>query len=124
MPAEKIAGLLAADKNVGSLDIEIDPNDPDRTLADIIEDPNSLSPEKEILQVDLKGKLQKALDTLSPREKQVLTLRFGLDDGRERTLEEVGTEIGVTRERIRQVETVALRKLRHPDRAIGYSNYI
>lgn len=124
VPAEKIAKLLAADKNVGSLDIEIDPNDPGQTLADIVEDQSSPSPEEEALGIDLRDRLQEQLNSLPPREREVLTLRFGLDDGRERTLEEVGAEIGVTRERIRQIEEVALRKLRHSDMAKGYRNYI
>ena len=72
----------------------------------------------------LKGQLDEVLDTLNPRERKVLELRFGLRDGRTRTLEEVGKEFGVTRERIRQIEAKALRKLRHPTRSKRLRDYL
>jgi len=72
----------------------------------------------------LKEQLEDVLDTLSPREEKVLRLRFGLDDGRSRTLEEVGQVFGVTRERIRQIEAKALRKLRHPSRSKKLKDYL
>ena len=75
-----------------------------------------LSPAEAALRVNLKEKTESALKTLTPREEQVLKMRFGLEDGREQTLEEVGRRFSVTRERIRQIEAKALRKLRHPSR--------
>ena len=72
----------------------------------------------------LKEQVEEALDSLSGRERRVLQLRFGLDDGRQRTLEEVGHEFGVTRERIRQIEAKALRKLRHPTRSKKLKDYL
>ena len=72
----------------------------------------------------LREQLSEVLDTLTPREQQVLRLRFGLDDGRPRTLEEVGRDFNVTRERIRQIEAKALRKLRHPSRSKKLKDYL
>jgi len=72
----------------------------------------------------LRNHLDEVLDSLSPREKRVLQLRFGMEDGKQRTLEEVGREFGVTRERIRQIEAKAIRKLRHPTRAKKLKDYL
>jgi RNA polymerase primary sigma factor len=72
----------------------------------------------------LKDQVEEVLSTLTPRERRVLQLRFGLEDGRSRTLEEVGKEFGVTRERIRQIEAKALRKLRHPSRSKKLKDYL
>lgn len=92
-------------------------------LGDFIPDTDSLSVEEEVELVSLRKVLDDAMDTLSEREKIILRMRFGLDDGRIRTLEDVGREFGVTRERIRQIEAKALRKLRHPSRAKKFEDY-
>ena len=89
----------------------------DSHLGDFIEDQEAQSPSDHAAYELLKEQLEDVLDTLTDREENVLRLRFGLDDGRTRTLEEVGKVFGVTRERIRQIEAKALRKLRHPSRS-------
>lgn len=95
----------------------------DSHLSDFIPS-NALSPDEQATRELLKAHLDEVLDTLSPREKRVLQLRFGLDDGKQRTLEEVGREFGVTRERIRQIEAKAIRKLKHPTRAKKLRDYL
>jgi RNA polymerase primary sigma factor len=89
----------------------------DSHLSDFIEDEGSAAPTDAVSSAMLKEQLVGVLDTLTPREEKVLRLRYGLDDGRPRTLEEVGKEFNVTRERIRQIEAKALKKLRHPSRS-------
>ncbi|HET9345324.1 MAG TPA: RNA polymerase sigma factor RpoD [Candidatus Limnocylindrales bacterium] len=89
----------------------------DTELGQLIEDPNAMRPEEMVAEQLLKEQVSRVLDSLEGREERVLRLRFGLDDGRPRTLEEVGKEFGLTRERIRQIESHALRKLRHPSRS-------
>ena len=89
----------------------------DSHLADFIEDTAVISPMEMTIRQALKESTERVLKTLSPREEKVLRMRFGLDDGAERTLEEVGHSFDVTRERIRQIESKALRKLRHPSRS-------
>jgi RNA polymerase primary sigma factor len=95
----------------------------DSQLGDFIEAPG-LKPDEQATRELLKDQLDEVLDTLSPREKRVLQLRFGLEDGKQRTLEEVGREFGVTRERIRQIEAKAVRKLKHPTRAKKLRDYL
>ena len=87
------------------------------SLGDFIADPDTLTPMEYTSKEMLKRELDNVLETLTDREEKVLRMRFGLLDGRSRTLEEVGREFGVTRERIRQIEAKALRKLRHPSRS-------
>ncbi len=89
----------------------------DTELGQLIEDVNAVAPDEAVADQMLKEQVEKVLDSLEGREERVLRLRFGLDDGRPRTLEEVGSEFGLTRERIRQIEAHALRKLRHPSRS-------
>ena len=96
----------------------------DSHLGDFIEDEDAPAPAEMASFVLLKEQLDDVLDTLTSRERKVLQLRFGLDDGRTRTLEEVGQEFGVTRERIRQIEAKALRKLRHPSRSRKLKDYL
>ena len=96
----------------------------DSHLGDFIEDINVSAPQDAATFTMLKEQLLSVLDTLTPREEMVLRLRYGIDDGHPRTLEEVGKEFGVTRERIRQIEAAALRKLRHPQRSKKLKDYI
>ncbi len=96
----------------------------DSHLGDFIEDRNALPPVDAASRQLLKEQIDSVLSTLTPREQRVLQLRFGLDDGRSRTLEEVGKEFNVTRERIRQIEAKALRKLRHPSRSRKLKDYL
>ena len=93
-------------------------------LGDFIKDESSLSPMDSASFSMLKEELDTAMDSLTDRERKVIRLRFGLDDGKTRTLEEVGREFDVTRERIRQIEAKALRKLRHPSRSIKLKDFL
>jgi RNA polymerase primary sigma factor len=95
----------------------------DSQLGDFIPS-EGLQPDEAATRELLKEHLDDVLDSLSPREKRVLQLRFGLEDGKQRTLEEVGKEFGVTRERIRQIEAKAIRKLKHPTRAKRLRDYL
>ncbi len=116
MPAEKVRKILRTSQEPISLETPI--GDDDEThLGDFIEDKSVVSPEEHVLRQSLRQQLEEILKTLSPREEQVLRYRFGLVDDTEYTLEQVGKMFGVTRERIRQIEAKALRKLRHPHRA-------
>jgi RNA polymerase primary sigma factor len=96
----------------------------DTELGSLIEDPDAVSPLDAVADQMLKEQLARVLDSLDGREEHVIRLRFGLDDGRPRTLEEVGHEFGLTRERIRQIESHALRKLRHPSRSRKLREYV
>lgn len=115
MPTKKVRDILKIAQEPVSLETPIGEED-DSHLGDFIKDKDATSPEQHASYEMLKEQLEEVLDTLTDREENVLRLRFGLDDGRTRTLEEVGRVFGVTRERIRQIEAKALRKLRHPDR--------
>lgn len=96
----------------------------DSKLGDFIKDDVMMAPDDAASHELLKEQMQEVLDSLAPRERRVLILRFGLEDGRQRTLEEVGKEFGVTRERIRQIEAKALRKLKHPTRSKKLKDYL
>jgi RNA polymerase primary sigma factor len=96
----------------------------DSHLGDFIEDEDAPAPAEAASYLLLREQISEVLSSLTPREQRVLELRFGLDDGRARTLEEVGQVFGVTRERIRQIEAKALRKLRHPSRSKKLKDYL
>ena len=113
---EKINSYTAASKNLLSLDKPLTEDD-DADMTEIIPDTNQKNPEEELLAVSTKDAILTILDTLSEREKTVVSMRFGLEDGIGHTLEDIGKTLGVTRERARQIETKAMRKLRQPLRA-------
>ena len=116
MPAEKVRDILKIAQEPVSLETPIGEEE-DSHLGDFIPDEDASEPSEAASFSLLKEQLMEVLETLTPREKKVLELRFGIIDGRTRTLEEVGKEFNVTRERIRQIEAKALRKLRHPSRS-------
>lgn len=120
---EKVREILKIAQEPVSLETPIGEED-DSHLGDFIEDQEATSPSDHAAYEMLKEQLEDVLDTLTDREENVLRLRFGLDDGRTRTLEEVGKVFGVTRERIRQIEAKALRKLRHPSRSKRLKDFL
>jgi RNA polymerase primary sigma factor len=122
LPIEKVREILKVSADPISLDTPIGEED-DSHLGDFIKDDTIVGPEDAAAYSVLQDQITKLLDTLTEREQRVLILRFGLKDGRTRTLEEVGKEFNVTRERIRQIEAKALRKLRHPSRARMLKGY-
>ena len=123
IPLEKIREIQKISLDPVSLETPIGEEE-DSHLGDFVEDEGALSPPDSAAFMLLKKQLEEVLDTLTEREKKVLALRFGLDDGRSRTLEEVGKEFGVTRERIRQIEAKALRKLKHPSRSKKLKDFL
>ena len=123
LPVEKVREIQKISQEPVSLEKPIGEEE-DSHLGDFIPDEDALSPADQVAYTLLKEQLLEAMSGLTPREEKVLRLRFGLDDGRQRTLEEVGREFNVTRERIRQIEAKALRKLRHPSRSKKLKNYI
>lgn len=123
MSTDKVREILKIAQEPVSLETPIGEED-DSHLGDFIEDKNATSPEQHASYELLKEQLEEVLDTLTDREENVLRLRFGLNDGRTRTLEEVGRVFGVTRERIRQIEAKALRKLRHPSRSNQLKDFL
>ncbi|EUJ24995.1 RNA polymerase sigma factor RpoD [Listeria grandensis] len=123
LPTEKVREILKIAQEPVSLETPIGEED-DSHLGDFIEDQEATSPSDHAAYELLKEQLEDVLDTLTDREENVLRLRFGLDDGRTRTLEEVGRVFGVTRERIRQIEAKALRKLRHPSRSKQLKDFL
>ncbi len=117
IPVDKVKSILSIAKEPVSLDKPIGSENEDSILGDFVEDKMTISPERTAERTLLKRQVDSILQTLSTREEQVIRLRFGIDDGYHRTLEEVGSIFGVTRERIRQIEDKALKKLRHPTRS-------
>jgi RNA polymerase primary sigma factor len=123
IPSDKVRGIVKVSQLPISLESPIGEEE-DSRLGDFVEDANALPPSDAATKQLLKEQIDEVLSTLTPREQRVLQLRFGLEDGRSRTLEEVGKEFGVTRERIRQIEAKALRKLRHPSRSRRLKDYL
>ncbi len=124
IPADRVREIMKLSKQLPiSLDSPIG-EEGDTHLGDIIEDKNALAPPEAASRQLLKDQIDDVLSTLTPRERRIIQLRFGLGDGVSRTLEEVGKEFNVTRERIRQIEAKALRKLRHPSRSSKLRGYL
>lgn len=123
MPIEKVMEIQKIAQDPVSLETPIGEED-DSHLGDFIQDDDSPAPHDAAAYTLLKEQLEEVMSTLTPREAKVLKLRFGLEDGKARTLEEVGREFDVTRERIRQIEAKALRKLRHPSRSKKLRDYM
>jgi RNA polymerase primary sigma factor len=123
MPAEKVREIMKLAQEPVSLETPIGEEE-DSHLGDFIPDDEAPAPAEMASYTLLKEQLNDVLHTLTPREEEVLKLRFGLEDGRTRTLEEVGLEFNITRERIRQIEAKALRKLRHPSRSKRLKDYL
>ncbi len=123
MPLDRVREISKISQEPVSLETPIGEEE-DSHLGDFIEDHDAPAPSDAASSVLLREQLDEVLKTLTPREAKVLKLRFGLDDGRQRTLEEVGHEFEVTRERIRQIEAKALRKLRHPSRSKKLKDYL
>jgi len=120
---EKVREIIKVSQEPVSLETPIGEEE-DSHLGDFIEDRGALAPAEAASHQLLKEQVEAVLDSLTGRERRVLQLRFGLEDGRARTLEEVGKEFNVTRERIRQIEAKALRKLRHPSRSRKLKDYL
>jgi RNA polymerase primary sigma factor len=116
LPVEKVREILKVVREPISLDTPIG-EDAEDFLGDFIEDKKTVHAMEAMTNMDLSKRAREVLSTLTPREEKVLRMRFGIDEGGEHTLEEVGETFSVTRERIRQIETKALRKLRHPSRS-------
>ena len=116
LPVERVREIMKISEEPVSLETPIGEEE-DSHLGDFIQDDNIPVPAEAAAYTVLQEELKSVLDTLTERERTVLTMRFGLEDGHARTLEDVGREFNVTRERIRQIEAKALRKLRHPSRS-------
>ncbi len=123
IPVEKVTEIQKIAQDPVSLETPIGEED-DSHLGDFIQDDDSPAPQDAAAYTLLREQLEEVMKTLTPREAKVLKLRFGLEDGKSRTLEEVGKEFHVTRERIRQIEAKALRKLRHPSRSKKLKDYM
>ncbi|MGA2666641.1 MAG: RNA polymerase sigma factor RpoD [Patescibacteria group bacterium] len=123
IPVEKVEHILKISQETVSLETPVGEED-DSRLGDFIEDKESLSPEENAIYQLMKGHVGESLIFLSPREQKILKMRFGLEDGRTHTLEEVGKEFGVTRERIRQIEAKSLQKLRKSEKADKLKDYL
>ncbi|MBI3965085.1 MAG: RNA polymerase sigma factor RpoD [Chloroflexi bacterium] len=123
IPAEKVREIIQASHQPLSLEAPVGEEE-DSYLSDFVEDHSTPSPADAVSRLLLKEQMEEVLDSLSERERRVVELRFGLSDGQSRTLEEVGRELGVTRERARQIEAKALAELRHPSRSRKLKDYV
>jgi RNA polymerase primary sigma factor len=116
IPVAKVRRVLKVAQEPISIETPVGEED-DSHLGDFIEDSDQVSPAEAVINLNLRAQTAQVLKSLTPREEKVIKMRFGLEDGSEHTLEEVGQSFAVTRERIRQIEAKALRKLRHPSRS-------
>ena len=116
MSESRVIEILQSTKGTISLDSPLSESSPDATISDLLADDSQVTPEDELLCSSEKESLERVLNTLAPREKHVIKLRYGLQDGTEYTLAEIGRQLGISRERVRQIEDEALRKLRHHTR--------
>jgi RNA polymerase primary sigma factor len=123
MPVDKVRKVLKIAKEPISLETPVGEEE-DSHLGDFIEDKKVISPHDAIASINLAEQTRRVLATLTPREEKVLRMRFGIGEESDHTLEEVGQDFNVTRERIRQIEAKALRKLRHPSRSKKLKNFI
>jgi RNA polymerase primary sigma factor len=123
LTSERVREIIRVSQEPVSLETPIGEEE-DSSLGDFVEDRDAAAPPDVASLVVLRDEMESVLDTLTPRERRVLQLRFGLLDGHQRTLEEVGKRFGVTRERVRQIEAKALRKLRHPSRSRRLRDYL
>ena len=121
---EKVEHIMKIKQDISSLDASVRDDEEDSVLGDFIEDEDTVSPEESATSQLLKEHVKDMLGALTEREQKILKLRFGLEDGKSHTLEEVGQEFNVTRERIRQIEAKALRKLKHPSRSDKLRSFI
>jgi RNA polymerase primary sigma factor len=123
IPLDKVRKVLKIAKEPISLEMPVG-EDEDSHLSDFIEDKRLATPSDSVSNLNLSDQTKKVLATLTPREEQVLRLRFGIGEKSDHTLEEVGQQFAVTRERIRQIEAKALRKLRHPSRSRRLKSFV
>ena len=123
MPIEKIHHIQKISQDIVSLESPVGDDDRDSTLSEFIPDERNLTPQQSASQQLLKEKIKEVIVDLTPREQRILQMRFGLEDGITHTLEEVGKEFGVTRERIRQIEAKALNKIREHGKSFMLEGY-
>jgi RNA polymerase primary sigma factor len=123
LPVQKVRRVMRVAQEPISLETPVGEED-ESHLGDFIVDQATVSPADQIINLNLHEQTAEVLKTLSPREEKIIRLRFGLEDGAEHTLEEVGQNFAVTRERIRQIEAKALRKLRHPSRSYRLKTFL
>jgi RNA polymerase sigma factor (sigma-70 family) len=117
MPESRVSEILRSTKGTISLYSPLSESSPDTAISDLLADESQVTPEEELVSRSEEESLEKALSTLAPREALIIRLRYGLTDGAEYTLAKIGQQLGISRERVRQIENDALRKLRHPTRA-------